>query len=457
MDNQGEQHSTDVLSLIKLTKEQRNSMGGAEYRALDLLTMVIPLYYIIILVFSSLAFRIYIATSPYAQDLLLTANGKNQDPINPWSMSFFITLSAFNNLGLSQIDSNMIPFQHSPFPLILCGFLVLAGNTAYPIFLRFTLWCMYLATPTSYPMHRETLCYLLDHPRRCYTTLFPARQTWWLLVILIFINTTQVVVYLATNFWLPVMDGIDLKSQMLNALFQAIATRNAGFSVVELGSLNPGTILVYIVAMYIGVYPVAISMRNSNEYQERSLGMYRTDYQDDGSTDGGGIILKLRSQLTINSMISTSRKLLQQPDFFVMTQIQRQLSKEICWLIIGIFCVCVMEARSIMSPSPVTIATVIYECVSAFGCVGSSLGGITPGTSQSADYQPISKLVIILLMYRGRHRALPAKIDRAVLLPSEQLDRSDTEEKQLHRLHRSLSCTPTATTGFHVYQRSETL
>lgn len=32
-------------------------------------------------------------------------------------------------------------------------------------------------------------------------------------------------------------------------------------------TLNPGTQIVFIVAMYISVYPVAISMRNSNVYQ----------------------------------------------------------------------------------------------------------------------------------------------------------------------------------------------
>jgi hypothetical protein len=37
--------------------------------------------------------------------------------------------------------------------------------------------------------------------------------------------------------------------------------------VIDLGALNPGTQIVFIVAMYIGVYPVAISMRNSNVYQ----------------------------------------------------------------------------------------------------------------------------------------------------------------------------------------------
>lgn len=41
----------------------------------------------------------------------------------------------------------------------------------------------------------------------------------------------------------------------------------AGYSVVDLMGLNPGTQIVFIVAMYISVYPVAISMRNSNVYQ----------------------------------------------------------------------------------------------------------------------------------------------------------------------------------------------
>lgn len=218
---------TDVLSLAQdqteLTREQRYCVGGAEYRALDLLTIVIPSYYVGIVLVASLAFRLYIAVSPYAQHVLLVTNS---EPVNPWALSFFISLSAMNNLGLSQIDASMVPFQNSPFPLLLCGFLVLAGNTAYPIFLRFTLWGMYRMTPKSYVMHRETLRYLLDHPRRCYTTLFPAGQTWWLLAILIVINLTEVVVYVATNYWLPVMDGIPIASQLLDALFQGIVTRN---------------------------------------------------------------------------------------------------------------------------------------------------------------------------------------------------------------------------------------
>lgn len=36
--------------------------------------------------------------------------------------------------------------------------------------------------------YRVTLRFLLDHPRRCYTTLFPSSHTWWLLAILVLLN-----------------------------------------------------------------------------------------------------------------------------------------------------------------------------------------------------------------------------------------------------------------------------
>lgn len=106
----------------------------------------------------------------------------------------------------------------------------------------------------------------------------------------------------------------------------------------------------------------------------------------------------------MTSIAQNTKKLLKGPDFFVITQIQRQLTSDICWVITGIFLICVLEAESIMSPSPVTIATVIYECVSAFGNVGASTGYPNTATSQAGQYRSLSKLVLILLMYKGRHR-----------------------------------------------------
>ena len=154
--------------------------------------------------------------------------------------------------------------------------------------------------------------------------------------------------------------------------------------------------------MYISVYPVGISIRNSNVYQERELGIYNGDnvYQQQNEEP-----TKLSRFPTITSVITTTKRLIpKRPSFYVITQIQRTVAREICWVLIGIFCMCIIEADAIMAPSPITVLTIIYETVSAFGTVGSSAGypGVT--TAQAGSYHILSKLILTLLMYRGCHR-----------------------------------------------------
>lgn len=164
--------------------------------------------------------------------------------------------------------------------------------------------------------------------------------------------------------------------------------------------------------------------------------------------------------------MTNSGKVLRRPNFFVMAQIQRQLANEISWVICGIFVICIVESEAILSTSPITIATIIYECVSAFGNVGASLGYTGATASQCQYYHPLSKLVLIIMMYRGRHRGksyknkslvssiekeeeknqpswtivgLPAAIDRAILLPSEQLEHHEQEDHLLRRRNTAIS------------------
>jgi Trk-type K+ transport system membrane component len=144
------------------------------------------------------------------------------------------------------------------------------------------------------------------------------------------------------------------------------------------------------------------------------LGIYKGESDDDDDDDNdtsmnGRNIHRLKRHSTMTSVMTTSKKVLRKPDFFVMTQIQRQLTSEICWVICCIFAICVIEAESIMSVSPITISSVMYECVSAFGNVGASLGYPNMSTSQAGQYRTLSKLVLIILMYRGRHRGKKEK------------------------------------------------
>ncbi|KAK7441784.1 hypothetical protein VKT23_009195 [Stygiomarasmius scandens] len=69
---------------------------------------------------------------------------------------------------------------------------------------------------------------------------------------------------------------------------------------------------------------------------------------------------------------------------------------------------------------------IIFELVSAFGTIGLSLGIPTDNFSFSGALRPLSKLVVILIMVRGRHRGLPVRVDRAIMLPRELVKRDQS-------------------------------
>ncbi|KAG8892025.1 low affinity potassium transporter, partial [Tulasnella sp. 403] len=62
------------------------------------------------------------------------------------------------------------------------------------------------------------------------------------------------------------------------------------------------------------------------------------------------------------------------------------------------------------------IFTILFEIVSAYGTVGLSLGIPDQNYSFSGACRTLTKLIVILVMLRGRHRGLPVAIDRAVML-----------------------------------------
>jgi Trk-type K+ transport system membrane component len=62
-----------------------------------------------------------------------------------------------------------------------------------------------------------------------------------------------------------------------------VSTRTAGVSVVNLQLLHAPLLVSYLVMMYISVYPVAISVRRTNVYEEQSLGVFVAEDEEDAS------------------------------------------------------------------------------------------------------------------------------------------------------------------------------
>lgn len=202
-----------------LTTEEREHLGGCEYRALKVLSVIVPLYFVLWQFLGCISLGAWIAhNKPEAA----TDNG-----VNPWWAGIFFGASAFNNSGMALLDANVIPFQTSYFVLLVMGAMILAGNTAYPIFLRFIVWsilkllCL-ATTDDALPDFKETLRFILKYPRRVYTNMFPARQTWWLLFMVFLLNMTDWVAFELLNFGNPVIEGIPVGPRVVDGLFQAI-------------------------------------------------------------------------------------------------------------------------------------------------------------------------------------------------------------------------------------------
>lgn len=204
---------------------------------------------------------------------------------------------------------------------------------------------------------------------------------------------------------------------MLDGFFQASATRTAGFGVVSLSDLHPAIQVSYLIMMYISVFPIAISMRRTNVYEEKSLGIWDIDDVQDEEN--------------------------QTAPSYISTHLRRQLSFDLWYVFLGLFVIAIAEGKRLQDANDYSfqLFTVLFEVVSAYGTVGLSFGYPGVDTSFSGQFNVISKLVIMAMQIRGRHRGLPVALDRAVLLPSDALNRQEAEtaERRMRRRASNLS------------------
>lgn len=260
---------------------------------------------------------------------------------------------------------------------------------------------------------------------------------------------------------------------------------------MPISSVYIGLQVLYVIMMYISVYPVVITMRNSNVYEERSLGIYSDTASSDTSSDmdletadSNGIPLQAASttqsdlhpnhpgpplssltrrvsssvpatqltravrrtftrwhgvgvpstqQTTTNTHHPSSHKSESRINF-ISQQIHGQLAHDIWWLTVAVLVITTIETSHFISdPVTYSVFNVIFEVVSAYGCVGISVGLPFAAYSFSGAWHAPSKLVLCLVMLRGRHRGLPVALDRAVRLPGEQLQRDEDEDWRIRR------------------------
>lgn len=117
----------------------------------------------------------------------------------------------------------------------------------------------------------------------------------------------------------PVITVLPAGIRVLSGWFQAVSTRTAGFAVVNLAALHPGVQVSYLIMMYISIFPIAISVRRTNVYEERSLGVWQPHDEDDDGENKSGL------------------------HSYVGNHLRRQLSFDLWFVFLGLFVIAIAE------------------------------------------------------------------------------------------------------------------
>ncbi|THX10507.1 TrkH-domain-containing protein [Aureobasidium pullulans] len=306
----------------------------------------------------------------------------------------FIAMSSFCNCGFSLLDQNMIAVRGYDLTLIVTGALILVGNQLYPVFLRFIIWCLFKLVPKDSELH-HTCAFLLHHPRRCFILLFPSINTWYLLAAQLGIDFILWAFFDILNIGLSAIQSMSAGQQTLVGLFQSLGVRVGGLYAVLISDTAPAVQIMYLAGMYISAFPIIISLRQTNIYEERSLGIQNSSDED----------AEKKSEQS-----------------YLSEHVKKQLAYDLWWLILAIWLITIIERTQIVAGGEYfSLWAILFEVVSAYGTVGLSLGVPYDNFSFSGTWHTLSKLILICVMIRGRHRGLPYAIDRAVLLPGEEL------------------------------------
>ncbi len=177
--------------------------------------------------------------------------------------------------------------------------------------------------------------------------------------------TSAVLILLPAVYFFLQFAGMDIKSRILNSLFQSVTTRTAGFNTYDLTKLNSGGISIMIVLMLIGGSP--------------------------GSTAGGMKTTTLAVVLLTAFSVFRRKEQTSVAGRSIADSVLRNAIAIVTMYLIlfltGGIVITAVEGLPMM--------TCMFEAASAVGTVGLTLG-ITPQLST------VSRIILIILMYIGR-------------------------------------------------------
>lgn len=242
-------------------------------------------------------------------------------------VSVFTSISAYNNAGFDLFSTSLVNYNDNPLVLITVSGLIIMGGLGYAVYLD--------------------VISRIHHKRFSLNTKIVMSVT----MILLFAGT--------------LLFHYGGGMNPLNAFFQSVTTRTAGFFALDQGKLNSFAITLTIILMFIGASP--------------------------GST-GGGIKTTTLFAAMAGSFMTLRGK---NTTAFGRSIAKESIMKAFFVIVLSIIILSLALLALTITEKDTDSTVLLFEAVSAFATVGLTMG-ITPMLTDGG------KIIIILLMYIGR-------------------------------------------------------
>ncbi|XP_008781920.2 probable cation transporter HKT6 [Phoenix dactylifera] len=294
-----------------------------KHDAIQYLGYVVLCYLIVATLSGSSFILLYLSFVSNARDVLESKG------IRISTFSFFTAVSSLGNCGFTPANENMMIFKKNSILLLLIVPQVLAGNTLFPVFLRFMIWVVKKLTK------REELNYMIQHPRATrYKHLLPPEHSGYLAFTVLGFILVQMVLFCSLEWNSEALQGLNSFQKLVGALFQSVNSRHAGESIIDLSKLSPAILVLYVVMMYLPPYTSFLPIKDVE---------WRSVDEKEGNERG-----KLLKSLIFS-----------------------QLS----YLVIFITLICITERKAMIEdPLNFNVFNIVFEVISAYGNVGFSIG-----------------------------------------------------------------------------------
>ncbi len=273
--------------------------------------------------------------------------------------SVFHSISAFCNAGFSSLSEGLNDYRirntYAIFYVI--SFLFILGGIGFPILLN-------LYTFIKYKILSVVSLIQFGHKKAYIPKMISINSR------LVIYTTFFLIVIGSVFFFLFEKDhtlkGMDLAGKIAHSFFGGVTPRTAGFNSVVTANLSVAAIVLTIFLMWVGASPVST---------------------------GGGIKTSTFAIAILNAFRIARMK--RHIEFHKREFHERSVNRAFAIIILSIVILgCASLILYLMEPDKGPLK-ILFECVSAFGTVGLSLG-ITSSLKES------SKVLLILLMFMGR-------------------------------------------------------